>query len=960
MTCPNESLLVEFAEARLQGTELERAEQHLASCAQCGRRVAEILTARVARSAPEVPSAAPLSRGAQVGRFIVLDCIGFGGMGVVYAAYDPELDRKIALKLLRAAALEPSQAAHAHAQVRLTREAQAMARLSHPNVVAIYDVGTHGDRVFVAMELVEGASLRDWMAQRTRRWREVREVFLAAGRGLAAAHAAGIVHRDFKPENVLVDGGGRVRVTDFGLAGASPQGGGEVEPAESFGLEGMTQTGAMLGTPRYLAPERMEGVAADARADQFSFCVSLYEALLGQPPFAGETFPELREAVLAGKIGPTPKAGRVPAWLLRVVLKGLARNPNDRFAAMEALLEQLGRDPRQRLLRPAAATAAALLVASGVLGHRLLARQDQQMCQGSAAPLEGVWGPLQQQEVHRAFAATATPFAEDAWRGVERTLSRYGAAWARMRTEACEATRIRGEQSDQVLGLRMSCLDQRLKGMEALVELFARADARVVERSIQAAETLGRIETCSDAASLLARVAPPDSPQHRAQVEAVRAQTRRAKALLDAGKPRDAAQLIEPVVAQAKELSYRPLEGEALWLAGLTRSALGEHASASQAFHQAALAAEVGRDDHTAAGAYLSLAVEQSGHLRKIDEGLRAADHAAAALERIGRQPSLEGELDYARGMIAYHAGKLGDAQAFVTRALAQLDSSEGPDHRRAWSARSLLGTILLYRGELGLALAQQQTALASARRSLGDEHPDTANVMSNLANVVHFQGEWEQAIALQGQLLALRTRLLGPEHPSTIWTQANIADVMLHAGRAREAAASFEQVLPRLEKALGPRHVRIALALPSYGRALARLGRTKEAATAFRRALDVAQAQGSGGEAAGADASMGLAELLLRQKQPKPAKALLERALAAWQEGAGHPNEAARTSFLMADALWSLGQERPRALQMAREARERLAAAGPFHQVDVAEMDAWLALRAKSLPHPGSPPAAP
>jgi hypothetical protein len=278
------------------------------------------------------PGAPPLGRGATVGRYVILDPVGAGGMGVVYAAYDPELDRRVALKLL-----SPGRSGGEPGRLRLLREAQALARLAHPNVVTVHDAGTFGERVFVALELVEGETLRRWLRAEPRPWREVLARFLPAGRGLAAAHAAGLVHRDFKPENVLLGQDGRVRVADFGLAKALE------EPEEAWG--------AAPGTPAYMAPEQRRGMAADARSDQFSFCVALHEALYGERPSARET----------------PAGTQVPGWLRDVVLRGLKANPEERYPAMDDLLRDLERDPaavRRRWL----AAAAIVILAGGLFG----------------------------------------------------------------------------------------------------------------------------------------------------------------------------------------------------------------------------------------------------------------------------------------------------------------------------------------------------------------------------------------------------------------------------------------------------------------------------------------------------------------------------------------------------------------------------------------------------------------
>jgi len=317
--------------------------------------------------------AAALPSPAAVGRYVVERELGSGGMGLVYAAYDPELGRKVAIKLVRPASsgrMDPSQR-----RARLLREAQAMAQLTHPNVVAIYDVGTFGEQVFIAMEYVEGSTLTDWLAVERRTWREIVSMFVQSGRGLAAAHAKSIVHRDFKADNVWVGEDGRARVLDFGLAramrvnGDEPQSDDREEENRSprvpmLGAT-LTQPGTFLGTPPYMPPEQLRGKSGDARSDQFSFCVALYYALYGELPFTGETVDSLLEEMQRRRIKEPPRSGRVPVWLRRVLLRGLSPDPADRYASMDRLLEEL--TPRERISRRHFLWAAPLVIATVIL-----------------------------------------------------------------------------------------------------------------------------------------------------------------------------------------------------------------------------------------------------------------------------------------------------------------------------------------------------------------------------------------------------------------------------------------------------------------------------------------------------------------------------------------------------------------------------------------------------------------
>jgi tRNA A-37 threonylcarbamoyl transferase component Bud32 len=351
--CIGESTLAAFAEGAA-GPHAERSiEEHLADCPDC--RAVLACAVGVVQPPPDRSSASSgpgeeeegLLSGTRVGRYVVEELVGRGAMGAVYAAHDPDLDRKVAVKLLRAGSL--SEAARQRVRARLLREAKAMARLSHPEVITVYDVGAFGDQLFVAMEYVDGGTLRHWRAVQHRSYADIMAVYERAGSGLAAAHEAGLVHRDFKPDNVLIGRDGRVRVMDFGLARSAERGdvaaepiSGEMAVTESRALSStLTRTGTLLGTPAYMAPEQLRGGTANARSDVFSFCVALYEALYGERPFAGANVVGLQKAIEQGQVRAPPMITRVPAWVHALLLRGLRAPPEERFASMRGLLDAL-------------------------------------------------------------------------------------------------------------------------------------------------------------------------------------------------------------------------------------------------------------------------------------------------------------------------------------------------------------------------------------------------------------------------------------------------------------------------------------------------------------------------------------------------------------------------------------------------------------------------------------------
>ena len=505
----------------------------------------------------------------RIGHFLVIEKIGSGGMGVVYAAYDPQLDRRVALKLVRSTSNEEA------AKVRLLREAQGMARIAHPNVVSVFEAGTHDDAVWLAMELVEGGTLGDWLAATKRDWRDILACFIAAGRGLAAAHAAGLIHRDFKPENVLIGEDGRPQVADFGLVRAteSPDeqtfaevapAHSELEPGRSTAgslSESVTRVGALVGTPRYMAPEQLAGEGIGPHTDQFSFCVALYEALFDQKPFAGHSVMELVANVLAAKLQSPPRDTDIPGPIIDAVVRGLAYEPGDRFASMDELLVALTPPPPRRWGLVTIATLAFLgaLVAVAA-SFASLGNDEPDLCAQGPQRLTGVWDPEVRGGLEDSFAALELAYGNQSFTLVADALDTWSSEWVDQYADACEATHVRGDQSAAALDLRMTCLDRQRRNVIATTELLARADAELVEHAAELAASLPQPAQCARLDDLRA-VAPPPSNQAEAVADA-RALLERVRTLEAAARAIEAEQVLAEAEAAAADLDYVPLLAE--------------------------------------------------------------------------------------------------------------------------------------------------------------------------------------------------------------------------------------------------------------------------------------------------------------------------------------------------------------------------------------------------------------
>ncbi|WP_224245736.1 serine/threonine-protein kinase [Hyalangium gracile] len=894
--CLDEVELLDLADGVPSPELRERAEAHLDSCAHCREQLAGFLRARAPAVEPgnTDPTMAAttvlrgdrssetrmpeLARGTLLGRYVVLDRLGAGGMGVVYAAYDPSIDRRIVLKLLL------TSAGSVGSVERHMREAQAAARTQHPNVVAVHDVGTFEDRVFIAMELVDGGTLRQHLAATRPDWREVVRLYLEAGRGLAAAHAAGVIHRDFKPDNVLVDRAGRVRVTDFGLARMAapalpppaPADGPSSEPAQAPAEQGKVAQTAVAGTPGYIAPEVFKGTPADARSDQYSFCVSLYEGLFGSRP---------------SQEGARAPVGRssVPRAVQAIVTRGLAEAPEARHASMEALLEALDRAafPRARRRVLVAAGVGLVVVAAAVVSLRKPAA-----CADASPRLADVWSAARKEALLRAFTATGAPTAVSLHAATGRVLDAYAQAWVGAHRDACEATRVRGEQSEAALDLRMRCLDRRRRELGALTDVLLSADKAAVLRAPEAAQALSPLSACADVEALAQPVPPPERPELAPRVEVAFGKLADARARLNAAQWKQAAERAAAVAAEAESLGYKPLLGEALLVEGMAYKDLRDDKNATSRLRRAALASLAGRDDKHAIEALVHQ-IHVEGEIAQRPEQVEAlTEQVNALLERTGGDTLLESLLLRYRGTALSRQGRyaeglpllqkalslqeqlygkdgvelhgvlntLGDtlkglerldeALALQRRAQALLEAAYGPEHPRVALVLNNQGTTLVALKRYDEALASQEKALALLERAHGPGEP-VGYVVPMLSNIGanHYSLEhYEEAERFLGRALELARKNLPPGHPTRVVLSSNVAQLLLDRGRPEEAMALLREseAEQQAASAEGRRSMWFARTFAAQGEVLLRTGQFERAVEAARKSLELLRELGA------------------------------------------------------------------------------------------------------------------
>lgn len=467
--------------------------------------------------------------GDRIGRYRIVGQLGQGAMGRVLAAHDDQLDRRVALKLVRPIAL-----GSATAQERLRREGVALAKLSHPNVVTVYEVGQADGLLFIAMELVEGLRLGEWLKAHDRTWEAVTDVFVQAGEGLAAAHACKLLHRDFKPDNVMVGSDARVRVVDFGIAldhGATttrPDGSAAGEPAAVIDTR-ITRAGARIGTPAYMAPEQLMGRRLGPRSDQFSFCIALYEALYGERPFESNTAAELLLRIATTPPSFQGEARSAPPAVIQIVKRGLAVVPGHRFNSMDALVLAL-RATRKARRRPLRVLGTGVLGGALVtVGVRALLETSDPNCESEANTLQRIWDTERSAAVRAQLSATGAAYFDVAARRVTESLDAYSRDWSEQAVAICEARKSGAGGFEVVFEQKQRCLDARAREVGLVVARLLEADRDVVENVSPLLQTIVAAERCGDIEWLEAQVKPPQDSQTAVEVARLQAELDRLR-----------------------------------------------------------------------------------------------------------------------------------------------------------------------------------------------------------------------------------------------------------------------------------------------------------------------------------------------------------------------------------------------------------------------------------------------
>lgn len=901
----DEPTIVAFLGGSLDIAANEEVVSELDNCDSC-RELMSVVVREWHLGRP--PRLYDLDSGSMVGRYRIEGPLGAGAMGVVYRAFDPVVARHVALKLIHVDSFTDSNV--------VLREAQAMGQVNHPAVVRIYDAGVTDAHVYVAMELVDGETLRTSLADRSRSPRQWYALFARIAEGLATAHDAGIVHRDFKPENVLVGRDGSAQVTDFGLARVS------AGPAESQ-LHALGTQAA--GTPAYMAPEQLTGGRVDAKSDQYSFAVTFYEALTGSRPILATSVDALAIAMKRRDvIDWTNVAGGARVMLARA----LAYDPDARFQSMHDMARELRRLAAPRRWPWLVVVVASLGAGIGVLvAVRPNAAADP--CAVAGAPADAAWTATQRADLQRTYAAANLPYAVHVGRTAGRTLDEYASTLRAGYVAACRATHVHHTQSSELLDRRAQCLDRGTTILAATAALLQNADANVILNTTGALARLVDVRACADTVTLADQVQVPADPALRDRVLSIRRQLAEAGNAMITTRYDAGIALASTATVAAREVGYRPLEAEALFVLGSLQYAVRSVESARGTLESAALAAVAGRSRLMEATIRERLGQVLGLTLRDLEAGQRQIDLSLALLETMQGTKSITIQLYSTQGAMMSARGDHEGALALHRRSLALLSDD---DRTLEAQVEQLIGDELVDLSRATEAIPFLERSASVARELVGEEHPTFAGLLESTADAYQ-DSDLPKSIELMTQAHAIYVKVLSAESSKFAVHEANLGGLLVKAGRVDEALPYLRRALATVRRTMAAQHPAQAMLLLLLGEALQKQLQLDEALLHTERAetmlvgllgsehRDVAKARAQRGALLGA------------VKRPDEATPFLELALATYRAERMPPDETAQVQFDLAKVLWDPARHgarnRSRVIELLDQAEQGLGRGG-------------------------------
>lgn len=897
-------------------TDDERGEDELDACAVAARpELDRGASAACIRALTEAAlfGDAPCSH---IGPYRVLRGLGHGAMGVVYLAHDLQLDRTVALKLVREAGSDVSF------RRRLIREAKMLARVNHPNIVSIHTALVENDEVYVVMEYVEGEPLARWMAKDRHGWREVVERFVQAGRGLVAAHQAGVVHRDFKPDNVVVGRDGRVRVVDFGLARTDPwleDAPTEPDLAASFKGHPITcepgkSTFGTAGTPAYMAPEQHAGVQADAQTDQYAFCVSLYEALTGSTPFKGHDASTLFRAKNRCELR---RPQRVPRRLWKILRRGLSPRRSERHPNMAALVASL-----EGVLSPSRRRSAWVAAGSGfaVAGLVLAVGRSHSAPRCPQEPRESlasVYDAQARTRLHHAFVETGVPFAAIAADATLDRLDAYADRWLEVRASACSL------EDTPVRAARLECTERALQSLDRLLSLQSEATPDGVAHAVGLTYWLSPLDTCEP----LTR----DDPEALFGSQAIALGALEARAIASAG---DSSRALQHLDALGDREGLTPFDRAYLTLTrGELLSSADRFEAAAEVLDRAWVLSEEADADELVSRAILARATVANDQGFFI-EGAKLVDVAAARIRGHRDSVEIEARVEYEKASIALNQGKYEQAKEGALAALELSERAWGPRIAHTVRARLLVAETLAIAGEGEHAIELLHDALSEQQRERGDRHPTTLAIRIQLGELLRREGRTLEALPHALEARSAVGEVEGGTHRLAVQAHFLVAGLQIMRGQALDALRSVRRHRETTRALTGDEHPAMLDAALAEAYTLNHLGRPAAALEVLEQARTLANELPSVSATVGALIDDTRAASLMLLGRDDEAMELVGPSLERLVEATPNEPWTAQAAYKVARLAARMGRrdEARRHLHLARAIRERATSVPAVH----------------------------
>ncbi|PRQ04629.1 Serine/threonine-protein kinase PknB [Enhygromyxa salina] len=777
-----------------------------------------------------------LKPGTTIDHFVVISTIGEGGMGVVFLARDTQLNRNVAIKMLHGDLDHASRS-------KILEEAQTLAQFNHPNIVSVYEVGTWKGRVWIAMEFIEGQTMSQWLQETERSWREVVDVFKQAIDGLIAAHVRGILHRDFKPSNVMI-GRDRVRVLDFGLARArdADELASDTGNRQPGGNRGSTRP---VGTPGYMAPELSLGFSGDERSDQYSVCVALWRALYGIMPLSADTYVDVGTATTTMAIAPPPSRVSVPRWLGKVVLRGLAKVPDHRHASLRELSAALDNDPRPRRWLLGAGVLFAFVAGALTIEKRAAHAEAAAACEAEAAAIDESWNEAIERSLSESILSSEVIYASETVETMVTNAREFSTHWRRATEATCRAESI-DETWDADLATRArDCLAEQRLTFDSFVKIYTKlgAEPGTVRGAGQTFQRLPDVSLCQDEAKLLAR--PMTTEDEWDEILAIRTELGRAAALRAAGHYAEALEITEQVEPEANALGWLPLQAETLYLLGSLHAQMGNYEFAEKHLEAAYFAALSSNADDVAVISTHALAHAIGVSGARTKETLHWHNAGVALLDR-AQTPADDIRRLQLHSVLGVIHGRNQDNQKAIeifTEVLEATERRVGPTHPEVAESLLHLGRAYAQSGDLTRAIELKTRGLKIFEDAFGSAHPDVARYVTSLAGDYESAGDYPRALAMHEQALTVFEANLGPVHPAVASTLSSIGATLRKMGKYARAIEVTERALEIGTEVYGPDHPAVANTRYSLGIIHARAHEYDRAISLINQAIETWEA---------------------------------------------------------------------------------------------------------------------